>query len=130
MKLLFPTEEEIMNTIWNLGKPCVISDILKSNPSLKRNTVAKVLLILEQKGYLSVDSILKTSTRTGRAYKPIITQRDYQEQKRLMNILIDSDTTAEGILNYCSALADTREMSKDFIDEIEQLINDYKNRED
>lgn len=64
MKSLFQKEEEIMYAIWDIGHPCVISEILEKYPKLKRNTVAKVLNVLVDKGYLKVDSIVKTSTST------------------------------------------------------------------
>ena len=61
---LTPREEQIMNTIWNMDHPCLISEILKASPALKRNTVAPALVVLENKGYLKVDSIGKSYTRT------------------------------------------------------------------
>ena len=63
---LTPREEQIMNTIWNMDHPCLISEVLKAEPSLKRNTVAPALVVLENKGYLKVDSIGKSYTRTGK----------------------------------------------------------------
>lgn len=63
---LTPREEQIMNTIWNMDHPCLISEILKASPALKRNTVAPALVLLENKGYLKVDSIGKSYTRTGK----------------------------------------------------------------
>ena len=77
---LFEKEEAVMYTIWGIGHPCVISDILKTNPELNRNTVVKVLKTLTSKGYIKVDSIIKTATRTGRGYIPIIQQEDYEAQ--------------------------------------------------
>lgn len=76
-----------MYAIWTIGHPCGLSEILQTYPELKRNTVAKVLVILQDKGYLRVDSIVKTKTRTGRAYAPVATQQAYDEQKKLMNDL-------------------------------------------
>ena len=51
MQQLFPKEEEIMYAIWEIGQPCVISDIVKRYPEIKRNTVKKVLPILVKKQY-------------------------------------------------------------------------------
>ena len=48
---LTPREEQIMNTIWNMDHPCLISEVLKAEPSLKRNTVAPALVVLENKGF-------------------------------------------------------------------------------
>lgn len=130
MKSLFQKEEEIMYAIWDIGHPCVISEILEKYPKLKRNTVAKVLNVLVDKGYLKVDSIVKTSTRTGRAYVPLIKKEVYQEQKKLMEEIVESDNVQEGILSYCSTLIDSESPSEEFICELEKMIEQYKNRED
>lgn len=130
MQSLYPKEEDIMYAIWEINHPCVISEILKKHPELKRNTVAKVLKILEDKGYLVVDSIVKTVTRTGRAYAPIIKKEDYEAQKALMKTITDSSGALEGILNYCSTLVDTKTVRKEFIQEMDKLIYEFKEREE
>lgn len=126
MQQLFPKEEEIMYAIWNIGHPCVISEILKNNPEQKRNTVAKVLLILENKKYLEVDSIVKTATRTGRAYKAIISKKEYEEQKRLFEAVENSLSAQKGILSFVSALTDADHADEEFIRELSTLIDEYK----
>lgn len=126
MQLLHPKEEEIMSAIWEIGHPCVISEILKTHPTLKRNTVAKVLIILEQKGYLKVDSIIKTVTRTGRGYAPVIREENYLAQKELIGKIVESPSAEKGIVNYISGLLQTPETNKEFFDELETLIADYK----
>ena len=128
MQLLYPKEEDIMYAIWDIGHPCVIFEILKAHPELKRNTVAKVLKLLEQKGYLVVDSIVKTVTRTGRAYAPIIKKADYEAQKALMNNITESSGALDGILNYCSTLVDTEMIDDEFIQEMDKLIHEFKSR--
>lgn len=130
MQLLHPKEEDIMYAIWDIGHPCVISDIVKTHPDLKRNTIKKVLLILEDKHYLKVDSIVKTATRTGRAYAPIISREDYEKQKELMTDVIESNSIEDGILNYCSALANAKKCSSSFIQELEKIVQDFNNKED
>ena len=109
---------------------CVISEILKKNPDLKRNTVAKVIRILEQKGYLTVDSIVKTLTRTGRSYRPLISREDYEAQKTLMERIVESPDVQHGILDYCMTLADTSNISEEFIQQMEEIIVKFKNTED
>lgn len=128
MELLHSKEEEIMYTIWDIGRPCVISDILKANPQLKRNTLAKGVITLEQKGYLTVDSIVKTATRTGRAYKPIIRKKDYDEQKKIMQTLVDSPNVQTGLLNYCSNLVDNKESSQELLHDIEKLFAEFQTK--
>lgn len=128
MELLFPKEEEIMYTIWQIGHPCVISDILNANPSLKRNTVAKVILILEDKGYISEDSIVKTRTRTGRSYRARIKKENYESQKQLMNTIVENPKVENGILQYCNTLINTKQCDIDFINSLEKMIHDFKSK--
>ena len=72
MQTLTRKEEQIMQAVWQIGHPCLISEILKKDVTLKRNTVAPGIITLTKKGYLKVDSIGKSMTRTGRAYAPLI----------------------------------------------------------
>ena len=82
MQTLTRKEEQIMQAVWQIGHPCLISEILKKDVTLKRNTVAPGIITLTKKGYLKVDSIGKSMTRTGRAYAPLIDQHAYNEQKK------------------------------------------------
>ena len=61
MHELLNKEKRIMDIYWSANEPYLISDILKADPSLNRNTVAKALVSLEKKGYLKVDCIKRTS---------------------------------------------------------------------
>ena len=95
-----------------IGHPCLISEILKKDVTLKRNTVAPGIITLTKKGYLKVDSIGKSMTRTGRAYAPLIDQHAYNEQKKLIQCVVDSPTTKGGILNCIQSLIDTNQTTR------------------
>ena len=112
---LFPKEEEIMYAIWDIGHPCIISEILKHDPSQKRNTLAKVLVLLEKKKYLKVDSLVKTATRYGRAYAPIVSKEEYEQK---------------GVLSFVSTLVSSDSIDEAFIDEMKKIIDTYENEED
>lgn len=129
MRLLFPKEEEIMYAIWEIGHPCGLSEILNTHPQLKRNTVAKVLVILLDKGYLRVDSIVKTKTRTGKAYAPVVAKKDYDNQKRMMKSLVESPNVKKGMLAYFASLADAEggeDEVEDMIGQMDEIIRQYK----
>ena len=114
MQTLTRKEEQIMQAVWQIGHPCLISEILKKDVTLKRNTVAPGIITLTKKGYLKVDSIGKSMTRTGRAYAPLIDQHAYNEQKKLIQCVVDSPTTKGGILNYIQSLIDTNQADDAF----------------
>ena len=61
MQTLTRKEEQIMQAVWQIGHPCLISEILKKDVTLKRNTVAPGIITLTKKGYLKVDSIDRKS---------------------------------------------------------------------
>lgn len=90
MQQLFEKEKEIMDIIWGKEQPCLISDILKQDASLSRNTVAKALVTLEKKGFLRVDGVRKTVTRSGRTYVAAITKLEYEIQMKLLSSLEQS----------------------------------------
>ena len=52
MQTLTRKEEQIMQAVWQIGHPCLISEILKKDVTLKRNTVAPGIITLTKKGYL------------------------------------------------------------------------------
>lgn len=127
MQILYEKEKEIMNIFWELNKPCLISDILRAKPSLSRNTVAKALVALESKGYLKVDSIRRTVTRTGRAYVPTITKEEYEKHTDLINAVSTGHSITKTTLSFFSTLLKTENIDDDFLSELETMIHDYKN---
>ena len=46
MQTLTRKEEQIMQAVWQIGHPCLISEILKKDVTLKRNTVAPGIITL------------------------------------------------------------------------------------
>ena len=127
MNILFEKEKEIMDIFWKLDKPCLISDILKEDPSLSRNTVAKLLVKLEKNGFLKVDSIRKTVTRTGRAYVAAVSKEDYDRQEKHIQEVSSNMTLSDSALRLVSCLLKTDTVEDTFIDELEQMIQNYKN---
>ena len=122
MQTLTRKEEQIMQAVWQIGHPSLISEILKKDTTLKRNTVAPGIITLTKKGYLKVDSIGKSMTRTGRAYAPIVTQHAYDDHQKLILCVVDSKTTKDGILNYIQLLIDTNQADDAFRANLKEKI--------
>jgi len=112
---LTPREEQIMNTIWNMDHPCLISEILKASPALKRNTVAPALVLLENKSY----------TRTGKAYVAAISKEAYKEQQAFLNAISQSRDTETGVLDFLAAYVKSKNMSADFPQRIREILEHY-----
>lgn len=128
---LLPQEQKVLECIWEKDMPCVISDILKSDEAFNRNTVSKALVSLERKGYIAVDSIRKTITRTAKAYKAIISRKEYEQQLELVEAAQSGVSMSETALSFMSALlgSDSKEVSDGFIEKMEQMIQEYKDKE-
>ncbi len=73
MRELTKAEEQIMQILWSLGNGTV-SDVREQfeEPRPARTTVATVLTILENKGFLS-----HTSDDRSNLYTPLITKKEY-----------------------------------------------------
>lgn len=71
-------------------------------------------------------SIVKTATRCGRAYAPLISKEAYDTQKRLFHIVEKSSSAQNGILSFISALVDSNNMDEHFIQEMDNLIDGYR----
>jgi predicted transcriptional regulator len=130
LKKLFPKEKEIMDLLWSAGHSCLISDILKMDPALSRNTVAKVLVHLEKKGYIKVESLRQSTTKMGRAYIPVVSKKEYEEQWALIQALSKDGFIASSLLSYFSTLLCTDYVDDEFLEELETMIQDYKNRKE
>lgn len=119
-----------MDLLWSAGHSCLISDILKMDPALSRNTVAKVLVHLEKKGYIKVESLRQSTTKMGRAYIPVVSKKEYEEQWALIQALSKDGFIASSLLSYFSTLLCTDYVDDEFLEELETMIQDYKNRKE
>lgn len=120
---LTPREKQIMDTIWNMDHPCLISEVLKAEPTLKRNTVAPALVVLENKGFLKVDSIGKSFTRTGKAYVAAISKEAYKEQQAFLDAIALSPDTENGIIEFLTAYLNSNSMSADFPKRLKEVAD-------
>lgn len=97
----------------------------KSIACFKKNTVAPALVLLENKGYLKVDSIGKSYTRTGKAYVAAISKEAYKEQQAFLNAISQSRATETGVLDFLAAYVKSKNMSADFPQRIREILEHY-----
>lgn len=97
MEELTKAEERIMQVIWDLDK-CFVHDILEKitdEPKPPYNTVASVVRLLEQKGYLGYKAYGRTYE-----YFPLVSKDDYGKRtfrKVLSNYF---DNSAASLLSF------------------------------
>ena len=77
---------------------------------------------LENKGYLKVDSIGKSYTRTGKAYVAAISKEAYREQKAFLDAISHSRDTETGVLDFLTAYVKSANMSPDFPERIRKVL--------
>lgn len=115
-----------MDVLWEADSPCIISDILKADPSLSRNTVAKLLTKLTENGCIEVAGTKKTVTRFGKTYTPIISKHDYLVQKDYLEHLIANDSIYDSALYLVQQIFKEGLADEDFAAQLDQLIQEYK----
>ena len=76
MQKLAPREEQIMQAFWQLG-PAFVRDIIPLLPDPKPhyNSVATMVRILEEKGFLKLEVIGNMNR-----YEPVVKKQDYQKE--------------------------------------------------
>ena len=119
MKKLTQAEEQIMQALWSLKSGGYVKDILEllDDPKPHNNTVATLLKILVDKGFVGI----KNPNRNN-LYYPLVTKSTYSEQ----SIEGLTERYFEGSYsNVVSFLVDKKQMS---IEDLELLIKKLKNK--
>ena len=119
MKKLTQAEEQIMQVLWSLKSGGYIKDFLEllDDPKPHNNTVATLLKILVEKGFVGI----KNPNRNN-LYYPLVSKSAYSEQS------IEGLTARyfEGSYsNVVSFLVDKKQMS---IEDLELLLKELKNK--
>lgn len=119
MQKLAKREEEYMHVLWELKK-AFIKDVVEQLPEPKPhyNTVATIIKILEEKGFLS-----HTTYGNSNQYYPLISKEAYQQSavgEMVHNYFGNS------YLNMVSFFAKKEKISAEELESIIQMIKDKK----
>lgn len=119
---------DIMNILWDSSVTMTASDIIRANSELTMNTVQAVLRKLLKSNLIEVADIVYSGTVLSRSYKPVISAEDFAVSK------ISTDISEfKGDVPITSLVSAFLEMEPDEakrvqeIQELEQLLNEYKN---
>jgi len=116
MQKLAKREEQLMLVVWDL-KQAFIKEIIAQLPDPKPhyNTVATIVKILEDKGFVSHESFGKSHR-----YYPLISKEDYQQ--RSMGDLV-SNYFDNSYLKMVTHFAEKEKISKEELSSILDIIN-------
>jgi predicted transcriptional regulator len=119
MQKLAKREEQIMQACWHLGK-AFIKEIIAELPDPKPhyNSVATMVRILEDKGFLGHESFGNTFR-----YYPIVSKEDYQKHAFGDIVKQYFNNSYPSMLAY---FAKEQKLSKDELDEILEIIKSQK----
>ncbi|WP_090702545.1 BlaI/MecI/CopY family transcriptional regulator [Daejeonella rubra] len=119
MKKLTQAEEQIMQVLWSLKAGGYVKDILEmlDDPKPHNNTVATLLKILVEKGFVGI----KNPNRNN-LYYPVVSKSLYSAQsiEGLTERYFDGSYS-----NVVSFLVDKKQMS---IEDLELLLKELKNK--
>ena len=119
IKKLTQAEEQLMQVLWSLKAGGYVKDILEllDEPKPHNNTVATLLKILVEKGFVGI----KNPNRNN-LYYPLVTKSTYSEQ----SIEELTERYFEGSYSkVVSFLVDKKQMS---IEDLELLLKELKNK--
>lgn len=119
MQKLTKKEEEIMQVVWKLEK-AFVKEIIAEMPEPKPhyNTIATIIRILEDKGFMAHES-LGNSFR----YHAIISKEDYQ-QRALGDVL--SNYFDDSPMKLVTYFAKQEKLDKDQLKKLIKIIKDKK----
>jgi len=121
MQKLAKREEQIMQALWELEE-AFIKELIQQLPDPKPhyNTVATMIKILEQKGFVAHKSL-----GNAHQYYPLITKEAYQKQE-VKNII--SQYFNNSYKNLVAYFAEEKEISESELAEIIELIQQNKDK--
>lgn len=121
MKRLPDSELEVMMAIWTLGRKVNRMEIegeLERGGELSPTTILSLLSRLEKKGFVSVEKNGKQNI-----YEALVSQEDYlqAESKTFLEKMYNNSIT-----NFMMALYSGKKPSRKQLDELQDLINNFK----
>ena len=75
-----PREVDVMNTLWEEGKPLLGTEICERLPKLKNDKIQRLLEKLLQREFIEVIETFEDGTVLNRSYSTMITPEEYTEK--------------------------------------------------
>ncbi len=124
--ILTKRENDVMMILWQEDKPLIASEIVTKQEGLTINTVQAILRRLLKKKLIEVGEIVYSGTVLSRAYKPAISQKEFELQATMNSVasLKKFDISAA---SFASALlGKQKKISQKELEQLEQLIQEKR----
>ncbi len=121
-KRLSNREYDIMQILWNSGKPMLASDILKADADMNINTVQSTLRNLLSRNLVCVANIITSGKVLARTYAPVVSADDYILSE-LRDILPSEPQRRTAFFEAYIQMCSDKELA---LDELEQMIQGYR----
>lgn len=120
---LTPNEKQVMDFIWNMGRPVSRQEILMgiTERTWSPSSIHIILNSLQSKGVLK---IANEEVRYGRTYEASMSRDEYIARCATSNAPGQSE--GEKLLNVVAALVNTSMVNENVIDDIQGLLNKRK----
>lgn len=123
-------EEELMNFLWDIGRPLTVNEMVEhlQNEGWNSVTLFKTVRTLTESGYLEVKGVEKSGRTYIRKLAPALSKEEYYSSV-MMKRGINSDSIADitaaflGISNIEKNEKDTQ-----VIEKLQEIINQLKNK--
>lgn len=124
---LSENEKQILETMWREERSLTRSEVinLTENKTWKKSSIHILLNQLLDKDAIEVDEIVRTGKSYGRTYKPTVTKKEY-EIMQLQNSFKEINPSNSSISSFLSGLVKSNNISRDTIDELQELVNQNK----
>ena len=121
-KRLSNREYDIMQILWNSGKPMLASDILKADADMNINTVQSTLRNLLSRNLVCVANIITSGKVLARTYAPVVSANEYILSELRSILPIESQRRAAFFEAYIQTCSD-KELA---LYELEQMIQECR----
>jgi len=122
-------EYELMKILWSSERPLLLSDISELALNISKNTLNPMINNLIKRKYIKVVGNMKVSKTYSRLYAPAVTVDEYAAQQ--LNELFKDTGKTLYLPNFLSFLIKRgkKRVNKNLINDLEKIIDDYRNED-
>lgn len=124
------SEEKLMRFLWEQDEPLSASEIqaLWKEQTWTKTYTRDIIRGLEEKGAIEFHSLERTGKKYGRRFRPVMTKEEYYSQAAIHNGVKASSLFQ--LEAFALVKKGNKEGIKELIQELEDMIEEYRARDD